>query len=91
MAVAPVPAGHHSVTRYLVVDAAAQAIAFCERAFGAQRLLQHEGPDGRIAHAEVQIGDSPAMLADATDGHRSPQALGGTADRIGVRAAPAAV
>jgi PhnB protein len=73
MAVAPVPAGYHSVTPYLVVKGAAQAIAFYQKAFGAQELLRLPLPDGKVAHAEVKIGDSPVMLADENDEYRAPQ------------------
>ena len=79
MAVAPIPAGYHSVTPYLIVDGAAKAIDFYQRAFGATELLRMPGPDGRVMHAEVKIGDSPLMLADETEGFRGPLALGGAA------------
>ncbi|MEO8755687.1 MAG: VOC family protein [Casimicrobiaceae bacterium] len=79
MAVAPIPAGYHSVTPYLIVSDAAKAIAFYKQAFNAEELLRLASPDGKIAHAEVKIGDSPVMLADEMEGHRGPQALGGTA------------
>ncbi len=75
MAVAPlpIPAGYHSVTPYLVVEGAADAIEFYKKAFGATELLRMPLPGGRIAHAEVKIGDSPVMLADATDEFHAPQ------------------
>lgn len=73
MAVAPVPAGYHSVTPYLVVKGAADAIAFYQKAFGATELLRMPLPGGKIAHAEVKIGDSPVMLADETDEFHAPQ------------------
>jgi len=59
-----VPTGFHTLTTYLVLDDAAAAIEFAERAFGATRLLRLTRPDGRILHAEVRIGDLPLMLAD---------------------------
>lgn len=76
----PVPEGHHTVTPYLVVDDAAGAIAFYARAFGARELYRMPGPDGRIAHAEIVVGDSPLMLCDpAPDrGVQSPRALRGS-------------
>ncbi|MFO1324671.1 MAG: VOC family protein [Burkholderiales bacterium] len=73
MAVAPIPAGYHSVTPYLIVDGAARAIEFYKKAFGAEELLRLPMPGGRIAHAEVKIGDSPVMLADETDQYGGPQ------------------
>lgn len=78
MAVAPIPAGYHSVTPYLIVADAAKAIAFYAQAFGATELFRLPGPDGKIMHAEIKIGDSPVMLADEMDGFRGPHALGGT-------------
>ena len=73
MAVAPIPAGYHSVTPYLVVKGAADAIEFYKKAFGATELLRMPLPDGKLAHAEVKIGDSPVMLADETDEFHAPQ------------------
>jgi uncharacterized glyoxalase superfamily protein PhnB len=67
-AVKPIPDGHHSVTPYLVVDngRASEAIDFYARAFNAKETLRLPGPDGGIAHAEMQLGDSVIMLADAS-------------------------
>jgi len=73
MAVTPIPTGYHSVTPYLIVNGAAKAIAFYQQAFNAEELLRLPGPDGKIAHAEVKIGDSPVMLADETDAYHGPQ------------------
>lgn len=73
MAVASIPAGYHSVTPYLVVKGAADAIEFYRKAFGATELLRMPLPGGKIAHAEVKIGDSPVMLADESDGFHAPQ------------------
>jgi PhnB protein len=75
-----IPDGYHSVTPYLIVDGAAKAIDFYKRAFGAVELFRMDGPDGRIGHAEIRIGDSPIMLADEHPamGYRSPTSLGNT-------------
>ena len=81
MAVQPVPAGYHTVTPYLIVQGAAQAIEFYCRAFGATELMRMPDPKtGRIGHAEIRIGDSMVMLADehADMGYRGPRALGGS-------------
>jgi PhnB protein len=60
-----IPEGYHSVTPYLIVDGAAEAIRFYERAFGATEVLvMPMGDSGRIAHAEIRIGDSHVMLSD---------------------------
>lgn len=79
-AVRPIPQGHPAVSPYLIVDGAARALGFYRKAFGAQELMRHAGPDGRIGHAEIRIGDSIVMLAD--EHHeidaRGPRALGGS-------------
>ncbi|MBA3916600.1 MAG: VOC family protein [Acidobacteriales bacterium] len=74
------PEGYHSITPYLICDGAAKAIDYYKEAFGATELMRMAGPDGRVGHAELKIGDSPIMLADEVPqmGYRSPQALGGT-------------
>jgi PhnB protein len=80
MAVKPIPEGYHTLSPSLAVDNAAEAIEFYKRAFGAAERGRMPGPDGRIAHAELQIGDSILMLADpfpqATT--KPPRELGGT-------------
>jgi PhnB protein len=77
--VSPIPAGYHSVTPYLLVKDAARALAYYREAFGAEELMRFEGPPGRIAHAEMKIGDSHVMLADENpaEGFVGPQTLGG--------------
>jgi PhnB protein len=64
MAVKPVPEGYHTVTPYLAVDDAAAAIDYYKRAFGAQERVRMNGPDGKVGHAELAIGDSLIMLSD---------------------------
>jgi PhnB protein len=78
--VKPIPDGYHAVTPYLHVKDAARAIEFYERAFGAKLLFRMNQPDGRVGHAELQIGDSRVMLADEFPelGVRSPGTIGGT-------------
>ncbi|MHB8508088.1 MAG: VOC family protein [Candidatus Dormibacteria bacterium] len=67
MAVKPIPDGYSSVTPYLVVDGAAKLIDFLKQAFGAEaRGGVMSSPDGTVGHAEMHIGDSLVMLADAT-------------------------
>ena len=72
--------GFHSVTAYLIVDNAGAAIEFYRKAFGATETLRMPGPEGKIMHAEVTIGDSPVMLADEFPemGARSPKSVGGS-------------
>lgn len=76
----PIPEGYHSITPYLIVTGAAGAIEFYKHAFGAKEVLRIPHPDGRIGHAELQMGDSRIMLADEFPemGARSPMSLGGT-------------
>ena len=74
----PIPAGYHSVTPYLMVRDAARAIAFYRDAFGATETMRFDDPGGRIAHAEIRIGDSHVMLADENPDFAGPQTLGGT-------------
>ena len=80
----PIPAGYHSVTPYLSVRGAAQAIEFYKKAFGAKEIMRMPGPDGKVGHAEVRIGDSRVMLADEYEAMAflSPQARGGTTVNI---------
>jgi PhnB protein len=77
----PIPDGYRTVTPYLTVTGAAQALDFYKRAFGAQEVERMTGPDGQsVMHAEIRIGDSIVMLSDEFPqmGSRSPQTLGGT-------------
>ncbi len=78
--VKPIPKGYHSVTPYLIIKNAAEAIDFYKKAFGATELFRMDQPDGKIGHAEIKIGDSPIMLSDEFPemGHRGPQSLGGS-------------
>ena len=64
MTVKPIPDGYHSVTPYLIVKVAADAIDFYTKAFNATEIMRLGGSDGKIGHAEIQIGDSRIMLAD---------------------------
>jgi PhnB protein len=77
--VKPIPEGQHSVTPYLVVRGAAQAIDLYKKAFGAVEKGSMPGPEGKIVHAELQIGDAFIYLSDEMPGGntRSPQSLGG--------------
>ncbi len=80
MAVKPIPDGYHSLTPYLVMDGAAEALEYYKKAFGATELFRMEH-EGKIAHAEMKIGDSPFMLSDEHPerGFRGPKSLGGSA------------
>ena len=84
MAVEPIPEGYHTVTPYLTVDDAASAIAYYKKAFGATERLRMDTPDGKVGHAELEIGDSLVMLSDPTPEAttRPPSELGGTSAGI---------
>jgi PhnB protein len=74
----PVPEGYHTVTPQLTLDDAAQAIEWYKNALGAEELGRAEGPDGKIMHATLRIGDSRIMLNDEMGGSKGPRALGGS-------------
>ena len=75
-----IPSGMHSVTPHLVCAGAAKAIEFYKKAFGAEEQARLPGPDGRLMHAAVKIGDSTVMLADEMPewGSLGPNALKGS-------------
>ena len=73
-----VPEGFHTVTAQLTLDNAVEAIDWYKKALGAEEVSRAAGPDGKIMHAEVRIGDSRIMLNDAMMGGRGPKALGGS-------------
>jgi PhnB protein len=81
MPVPPIPDGYTSVTPYLIVRDAAKAIDFYKEVFDAVELMRLTGPDGKIGHAELRIGNARVMLADEMPemGYRGPLALGGSA------------
>ena len=76
----PIPDEYPQVMPYLIVDGAAGAIDFYATVFGASERMRMGGPDGRVGHAELQLGDAVIMLADENPGMgiRSPHAVGGT-------------
>lgn len=80
----PIPEGYHTLTTYLAVDDAAGAIDYYTRVFGAKELGRMDGPGGKIGHAELELGDSRLMLADAfaQSSTRPPKELGGTTASI---------
>ena len=84
MAVSYVPEGYTTVTPYLIVNGAATAIEFYRSAFGATELMRFPAPDGKVAHAELQVGSSRIMLADEHPerGYRAPHAQAGSSTGI---------
>ena len=73
-----VPEGFHTVTPHRIFDNAAQAIDWYKKGLGAEEKSRAIGPDGKILHAELQIGNSRIMLNDAMGGGKSAQAFGGS-------------
>ncbi len=75
-----IPKGYNSVTPYLIIKGAAQAIEYYKKIFGATEIMRMPGPDGKIGHAELKIGDSTIMLADENPsmglGHTSAATIG---------------
>ena len=76
------PAGHHTVTPYVIVPDARAAIAFWEKAFGAVQTSLNVDDTGKVRHAEVRVGDSPVMLAETFEFNgisaAAPAAIGRT-------------
>jgi PhnB protein len=72
------PKGYNTITPYLVVKGAAKAIDYYKKVLGATVVVRMDGPDGRVGHAELQIGDSRIMLADENPamGNRSAESIG---------------
>jgi PhnB protein len=78
--VAPIPEGYHSVTPYLILSGASDAIAFYKKALGAEEVMRLADPSGTVHHAEISIGDSRIMLADEHPEIQalSPKTVGGS-------------
>ena len=78
--VKPIPDGYPRVTPYLHVDGASKAIEFYRTVFGAKERMRMAGPDGRIGHAELELGNSMIMVADEHPDMniRGPKSIGGT-------------
>jgi uncharacterized glyoxalase superfamily protein PhnB len=73
-----VPDGYHTITPQLALDNAAQTIDWYKKALGAEEMGRSVGPDGKIMHAELRIGNSRIMVNDVMQGGKGPQALGGS-------------
>lgn len=76
----PIPDDYPRLMPYLIVDGAAEAIEFYGSVLGASERMRMPGPDGKLGHAELQIGDAVVMLADENPGMsiRGPRSIGGT-------------
>jgi PhnB protein len=73
-----VPNGYSTVTPIVTYDDCASAIEWYKRGLGAQELSRHIGPDGKVMHAEIQVGNSRLMVHDAMMGAKGAKALGGS-------------
>ncbi len=73
-----VPEGYHTVTPQLTLDNAAEAIEWYKKALGAVEGHRSVGPDGKVMHSELRIGNSRIMVNDAMMGSKGPKALGGS-------------
>lgn len=75
-----IPKGYNTITPYLIIKGAAQAIDYYKKVFGATEIMRMPGPDGKVGHAELTIGDSHFMLADENpsmgQGHTSAATIG---------------
>src|SRR4051812_48304363 len=80
MAVQAIPTGYSSVTPYLIIRGVKDAIEFYKKAFGAVEIRRMDGPEGKIMHADIKIGNAHIMLADEFPemGFKSPESLGGS-------------
>ena len=74
----PVPEGFHTITPQLTLENAAKTIDWYKKALGAEELSRSAGPDGKIMHAELKIGDSRVMVNDVMMGAKGPKAFGGS-------------
>jgi PhnB protein len=73
-----VPTGLHTITPQLTLDNAAQTIEWYKKALGAEEVSRSLGPDGKIMHAELKIGDSHLYMNDVMPGYKGPQGFGGS-------------
>jgi PhnB protein len=74
----PVPDGYHTITAQLTLDNAARTIDWYKKALGAEEVSRSVGPDGKVMHAEMKIGDSRFMMNDVMMGGKGPKAFGGS-------------
>jgi PhnB protein len=80
MAVKPIPDGYEQAIPYLCINGAAAAIEFYKKAFGATEGVRFPTPDGKVAHAELKVGNAIIMLADESQkmNFRGPNSFGGS-------------
>ena len=82
----PIPAGYRTLTPFLIIDGAAKALDFYQKALGAKEITRAALPDGRLMHASLKIGDSYLMLCDEFPGaaSRAPTSVGVSTSSIHV-------
>ncbi|HVV50191.1 MAG TPA: VOC family protein [Polyangia bacterium] len=85
----PVPDGYHTITPVLTLNDTAAAIDWYKKAFGAEELGRNAGPDGKIMHAEIRIGDSRIMMSDPIMDGKGPKEYGGSPASIWIYVADA--
>lgn len=73
-----VPEGFHTVTPQLTLDNASAAIDWYKKGLGAEEISRADGPDGKVMHAELRIGNSKIMVNDAFMGQKGPKEIGGS-------------
>jgi uncharacterized glyoxalase superfamily protein PhnB len=74
----PIPDGYHTMTPQLTLERAAESIDWYKKAFGAEEIGRSLGPDGKVMHAELKIGDSRFMVNDVMPGYKGPKGFGGS-------------
>jgi PhnB protein len=77
-ATTPIPEGYHTITPQLTLEKAAETIDWYKKAFGAEEIGRHLGPDGKVMHAELKIGNSRFMVNDVMPSYKGPKAFGGS-------------
>jgi PhnB protein len=84
VSVKPIPEGYNTLSIHLAVDDASKAIDYYKQAFGAKERMRMDAPDGKIGHAELEIGDSLVMLSDPfpQSSVRPPKEVGGTSASV---------
>lgn len=73
--VRPIPEGYHTITPYLVVDDLARQVEFVEKAFGGRTYEAMTDANGKLRHAEAQVGDSRVMMGQSREGHAARGAM----------------
>jgi PhnB protein len=73
-----IPDGYYTITPHLMLDDAAKSIEWYKKALGAEELSRFSGPDGKVMHAELKIGNSRFMVGEVMEGMKGPKGFGGS-------------